>query len=104
MWANYVDDQLKDHSAELSERCSLLVMALSDQPGVVAIPKLSEMTPRLAGLYAKKTTKTLTRDIGLLVHKNLIEMKQEGVRARKETVLAFRPLVAKQSNSAGFAS
>jgi len=98
MWENYVYDQLGDHSVELRDRCSLLVMALSDQPEPVAIQKLPELTPRLAGLYAKKTTKTLSRDIGLLTQKNLIEMKQSGVRAKKEIVLAFRPLVARKNN------
>jgi Fic family protein len=99
MWKNYVHDQLKGHSPELTERCALLVMALSDQAGLVAVPKLPELSPRLAGLYAKKTTKTLSRDVGLLMQKNLIEMKQAGVRAKKEIVLAFRPLIAKKRDN-----
>lgn len=97
MWENYVYDQLNDRSPELRDRCTALIMALSDQRDLVPVPKLPEMTPYLAGLYAKKTSKTLSRDVHFLMQKNLIEMKQDGVRSRKEIVLAFRPLVAKQS-------
>ena len=53
-----------------------------------------ELTPQVAAFYAKKTTKTLSRDISLLMKKELIGMSPTGVRAKKEVVLAFRPFVA----------
>jgi hypothetical protein len=92
-WENYVSAQLIGLSSEIRERCFLMVMALSDHKDPVPVPKLPELNPRAAAFYARKTTKTLSRDISLLMKKGLIDMSQAGVRAKKETVLAFRPFV-----------
>lgn len=92
-WGNYVSAQLADLSSDIRERCSLMVMALSDHKDPVRVPRLPELNPRIAAFYARKTTKTLSRDISLLMKKGLIDMSQTGVRAKKETVLAFRPFV-----------
>jgi hypothetical protein len=69
-------------------------MAISDHKDPVPVPKLPEMNPQVAAFYTRKTAKTLSRDISLLMKKELIGMNQTGVRAKKETVLAFRPFVA----------
>ena len=95
-WENYVSAQLANLSSEIRERCFHLVMALSDQSNQkdhVPVRKLPELTPQAAAFYAKKTTKTLSRDISLLMKKELIGMSQTGVWAKKEVVLAFRPFV-----------
>jgi Fic family protein len=93
-WKNYVSSQLAGLSSEIRERCFHLVMAISDHKDPVPVPKLPEMNPQVAAFYTRKTAKTLSRDISLLMKKELIGMNQTGVRAKKETVLAFRPFVA----------
>jgi hypothetical protein len=45
----------------------------------------------MAGAYAKKTHKTLVRDVNILKSMNPVEVKAEGVRAKKEIIRAFLP-------------
>ncbi len=53
-----------------------------------AIPDLS---PDLARLYAKKTSKTLTRDMNWLVNREFLEKGEDGYRAKVESMRAFQP-------------
>jgi predicted transcriptional regulator len=76
-------------------------MTLSDHNDYVPVPKLQQLNPQVAAFYKMKTTKTLSRDISLLMKKGLIEMSQTGVRAKKEAVLAFRPFVAPLNPQSG---
>jgi hypothetical protein len=41
--------------------------------------------------YSNKTSKTLMRDINKFVEMNLIKITEEGISAKKETILAFLP-------------
>ena len=95
-WENYVTSQLAGLSSEIKERCFVLVMALSNRNDYVPVPvpKLQELSPQVAALYTRRTAKTLSRDISLLIKKGLIGMSQTGVWTKKEAVLAFRPFVA----------
>jgi len=45
----------------------------------------------MATAYAKKTRKTMVRDINKLIDMGLIERTKEGVRAKREIILAFLP-------------
>ena len=53
-----------------------------------AIPDLS---PDLARLYAKKTSKTLTRDMNWLVNREFLDKGEDGYRAKVESMRAFQP-------------
>jgi len=57
----------------------------------VAVGKITELTPRLAKTYAGISAKTLQRDLAAVEEMELVERKPEGVRARRELILAFLP-------------
>ncbi len=92
-WRNYVYERFgKGSDAHLRRR--RLVLDLSDaggKEGWVPISRIPELSPKLAREYAKKTEKTLSRDLNLLKEMDLIERKGRSVRARKEIILAFLP-------------
>lgn len=52
--------------------------------------EISELTPKLAKAYADKTTKTVTRDLGALIDKGLIERVRGGYEPRIYRLKAFR--------------
>jgi len=67
------------------------VLDLSPAREPVAVGKITELTPRLAKTYAGISTKTLQRDLAAVEEMELVERKPEGVRARRELILAFLP-------------
>jgi predicted DNA-binding transcriptional regulator YafY len=58
----------------------------------VLISKLRTLSPRAAAAYAKKTAKTLSRDLNALQEMGLLGLTREGYRAKKEIILGFLPL------------
>lgn len=92
-WHEYVDEILAAASSPAMRRRRELVLALpADEP--VPRSQITTLTPELAGLYAAKQAKTVTRDINALLELGLIERTRAGVRARAEVMLGFRPRVA----------
>jgi hypothetical protein len=45
----------------------------------------------MAAAYARKTRKTMVRDVNKLINMELMERTKEGVRAKREVILAFLP-------------
>jgi len=45
----------------------------------------------MAVSYATKTRKTMVRDVNRLINMGLIERTDEGIRAKREVILAFLP-------------
>jgi len=95
IWRDHVSHALAESktrdSAEIRTRRRELVEALTDVGGPVPLSGIAALTPSLAAVYARKTRKTLTRDIHALQELGLVETTQEGVRARVDTMLAFLP-------------
>jgi Fic family protein len=91
-WENYVHDSFKDKNTPSDKRRRDLVLDLSKQPEPVPLGKLTEISPRVAAMYARKTGKTLSRDLTALTQMNLLQKNKEGkYKARKELILAFLP-------------
>ena len=67
------------------------MLDLSTAREPVAVGKITELTPRLAKTYAGISAKTLQRDLAAVEEMGLVERKPEGVRARRELILAFLP-------------
>ena len=90
-WENYVHDvfHVKNSPAETRQRWLALDLGEIGEP--VPVGKIRELTPRLAKAYAVKTPKTLQRDLGALGKLDLVERTPEGVRAKREVILAFLP-------------
>ncbi len=92
VWENYVHDMFKDQTSEAAIRQRHLALDLSFQTDdSIRISKLPEVSTRMAAAYAKKTRKTLMRDVNKLINFGLFERTKDGVRAKKEVILAFLP-------------
>lgn len=90
-WRSYVHEKFRDQSGINAKRQRDLVLELSTAREPVAVGKITEQTPRLAKTYAGVSAKTLQRDLAAVEELGLIERKAEGVRAKRELILAFLP-------------
>ena len=90
-WRSYVHERFRDRPGKNSKRQRDLVLDLSTVRHPVAAGKIPELTPRLAKTYAGISAKTLQRDLATVEEMELIERKAEGVRTRRELILAFLP-------------
>jgi hypothetical protein len=95
-WEKYVHDAFKDESGESHDRMRRLVLDISrTDEERIPLSKLTDITPRMTKAYSKRTRRTLHRDINSLTQMGLININSEGVRARKDLILAFLPTTAK---------
>ncbi|MDP2808126.1 MAG: Fic family protein [bacterium] len=90
-WENYVHDMFHSKISRSDIRQRNLVLDISDSEKPVPPQKIAELSPRLAKAYASKTYKTIQRDLNTLEKMNLVERTADGIRAKKETILAFLP-------------
>jgi len=102
-WENFVHEKFRDQPAATAKRQRDLVLDLSTVRNVVPAVKVAELTPRLARYYAGKSPKTLQRDLVALEKSGLVERSSEGVRARRESILAFLPWRNRGSEPASLA-
>ena len=98
-WRNHVHETFSDKKSPSDTRRRHLVLDLSQLPAPIPFSKLSEVSPRIAAAYARKTTKTLSRDVNTLLNMGLIVKEKDGYRARKELILAFLPPKAQDQQS-----
>lgn len=92
VWRNYVHEMFKDQTSEAAVRQRRLALDLSfSTDESIRISKIPEISTRMATAYAKKTRKTMVRDINKLIDMGLMERTKEGVRAKREIILAFLP-------------
>jgi Fic family protein len=91
-WRDFVSERFdEDASSTTSLRRKYLVLDLSWQKEPVPRGRLALLSPRVAQGYARKTEKTLSRDIDALSQEGFIERVAGGYRARTELILAFLP-------------
>lgn len=90
-WENYIHDRFRDKDGSSHRRQRYLVLDLSLAAGFVPVGKVAELSPRVAKEYASKTGRTLLRDLKELEQAGLVERTGDGVRARREIILAFLP-------------
>ena len=93
-WENYVHHAFRHQTSANQNRRKRLVLELSKQSAPVPFANLAELTPRLATVYAGRTKRTLARDVNALIEMDLVAKDKNGVRARKEAILAFLPVRA----------
>jgi Fic family protein len=92
VWRNYVHEMFKDQTSEAAIRQRRLALDLSfatDES--ISISKIPEISARMAAAYARKTRKTIVRDVNTLMDMGLVERTKEGVRAKREVILSFLP-------------
>ncbi len=91
-WTNFVHTQFRNDNSNSGKRRRTLVLALSKADKPVPKAQLSKLTADLAADYAKKTPKTISRDINALVEMDLIKLIEGGYKARKNMIRAFLPI------------
>jgi len=90
-WVNYIHDVFKGKNSPANTRRRHFILDLSEKDTPVDSAKLREISPRVAAEYSTKTSKTMIRDIKKLLEMDLIEISNEGVKAKKEKILGFLP-------------
>ncbi len=92
VWRNYVHEMFKDQTTEAAVRQRRLALDLSfTTDESIRISKIPEISTRMAAAYAKKIRKTMVRDVNKLISMGLMERTKDGVRAKREVILAFLP-------------
>ncbi len=92
MWEHHVHETFRHHkSAESTKRQRDVVLALGNTGGWLEVSRLAHLTPQLAAAYARKTERTLQRDLNDILATGLIERTHGKVRAKREMILAFLP-------------
>ena len=91
VWRNYVHEKFQNEDGRAAARKRALALELGKKNEPVPIKNISDMSPKIAKLYAKKTLRTVRRDVLDLELLEIAEHKREGVRAKKEIILAFLP-------------
>ena len=92
VWRNYVHEMFKEQTSEAAIRQRHLALDLSLQTDEsIRISKIPEISIRMATAYAKKTRKTMVRDVNKLINMGLMERTKDGIRAKREIILAFLP-------------
>ena len=99
-WRNYVHEMFRDKIKASDTRQRHLALDLSAIATPVPLAKITETTPRLAKTYATKSPKTLQRDLAELEKLGIVERTAEGIRAKREIILAFLPLRANANSPA----
>ncbi len=90
-WENYVHEQFSDttESASTRRQCHLV---LDLTHNIVAPGDVPELSPRLANDYAKKTIRTIQRDVKALENLGLVERLPDGmICAKFDMMAAFLP-------------
>ena len=93
-WINFVHETMRQFpSSPARDRQRSLVLAM---PSEVEIPKknLPELSPKLAGLYARKGPRTLSRDLNRLLSCQLVAKGPDGWRSNDRITRAFLPPMA----------
>ena len=91
IWRNYIHETFKDKTTKADVRRRRLVLDLSLQHDLVHESGVTLISKRVMEVYQGKTRKTLSRDLNRLVDMGLIERTPDGIRPKREIILAFLP-------------
>lgn len=94
-WQTYCNEVLGEPETKPVQRQMKLIESLSAARNFIPAPDIPKLNPELAEIYAKVSSKTLTRDIQALKNKGLVTASDEGVRAAREAILKFLPVSRK---------
>jgi Fic family protein len=99
VWRNFIYEKFRDQNSVAAQRQLRLALDLGDQQNPVELSKITELTPKLAKFYAKKTMRTIQRDVLELESKDLIKRSEAGIRANRELILGFLPVKISSNDS-----
>ena len=100
VWRSYIQETFrrKDRFGDADRRQRDLILDISNTDNFIPLSKITDISSRVAARYALKTPKTLSRDIKELMDMGLIKQTSQGIRAKKESILAFLPARRIQEN------
>jgi len=99
VWRNYVHEQFRARTKTASQRRQReLILELSRKIEPTPFPEIRLLSPAITEAYARKTSKTLQRDINALIKMGLAEKTSRGVRAKKEIILSYLPVKAEDAS------
>lgn len=92
-WQNFIHGMFghRDKMSATELRQHHLALDLSEKDGFTPLDKIREISPRITVAYAKKSNKTLRRDLNKLIKLELIVESPSGFRAKSERTTAFLP-------------
>lgn len=90
-WVNHVHETFRTVSGSAASRQRTLALSLSRAEAPVRIAAIPILDADLGRAYATVTTRTLHRDIKVLIDLGLVVYEDGKVRACRERLLAFRP-------------
>ena len=86
LWKYNIYKIFSDKTGTADIRRRQLALDLSDIDESVPLPMLQKKVPQIALAYAKRTYKTLARDIYELFSLGLVEKTSSGIKTRKKTI------------------
>lgn len=90
-WRDFIYESFLDKRTPADQRRLRLLLDLSEAREPVPRARLAEISPRVARDYARKTSKTLTRDLNILQRLDLVVAGRTGFEANRGVLLAFVP-------------
>jgi len=88
-WMSFISERFqRRRSSDAMQRRHMIVQILSSKTEPIPKSEIAKLAP---GFYAKKTEKTLSRDLNWLVEQDLIAREATGYRAKTERILSFLP-------------
>jgi len=91
LWRDYVYTAFADKKGEAPKRQRELVLALSKREIAIPISGIPHLSLRLAEAYARRSKKTVARDIKTVIEMGLVLQTPEGLRVPMERMLALLP-------------
>jgi Fic family protein len=92
VWRDYVYERFRGLRGDAAERRRLVALELaSAEPPKVPVSKLGLLTPEIARRYAKKTVKTLSRDVNELEKMDLVLRRGREIQANLAILSRFQP-------------
>jgi Fic family protein len=91
-WRDYIYDVFAEKTKASDKRKRDLALELSKLESPIPIAKLIKSIPKIELLYFNKSSQNLINDINALIQLGILEMTDNGPRAKKEIILAFLPI------------
>ncbi len=92
VWRNFVHESFREMRSEVARRQQHVVLDLSLQPESVDKVEIPTLTPRLREAYARKTSKTLSRDLSKLLKMDLLIASRGKYSPNRKLIEAFLPM------------
>jgi len=90
-WTDLVHKQFKDQYTAVNKRREMLTLEISNTDEPTPFNKLQYLSPKIAATYARRTDKTLQRDLNTLLRLGLIRKQPDGYEANRSQALSILP-------------